>query len=217
MHSKINDLFDKLAYSTPNPKIVSILKSNSNLLGHRILDLCCGSGRYSGILINSLGKEVVGIDHDQNLIQKAYNKYGRKKGLRFSCKDIKSFNSIKKFSSIVFLGNSISHFSIKEMEKIIFKYKNYLQKGGIFVIELSLPTTLLSMKKMKWNGVIEDVLSFSEKTGKLKRSMSLNGKKFIFYCYVWFPFILDYILQRSEMKLIKSYRNGNSLVLFYGK
>ena len=116
----VYDFLGRELYNVPDPKVAKIIKENIKLIGNNVLDLCCGTGRYS-CLLSELGASVIGIDTDKKSIEQAKRK---ETNARFICENIKDFSTKEKFSAVVLLGNSVPHFSIQDLNVIIAKYKN---------------------------------------------------------------------------------------------
>ena len=213
----ITNLYDFLGrdlYNKPHERFVSFLNLNKKIIGKTALDLCCGTGRYSKLL-SSNNIKVIGVDIDKKSIEIARNKYKNDKNIKFETADILKYSTKKKFDTILFMGNSLAHFSMDEMEIIIKKYKKNLKKRGLFIVELSSPFELLRKRELRWRNFKETLVEFSIFSGIIKRKISKNKEYLIITNYLWFPFMLDRIFKRNKMELFKKFEKRNHLFLIY--
>lgn len=211
---EIYDFLGRNIYENVDFYFEEFFNENKELFGDYILDVCCGSGRHSKFFADKK-KKVLGIDNDKEFIKIANeNKHSK---LKFICEDINDFETKEKFDTILFLGNSIAHFSIKDFERISDKFLKGMNNKSILVIEMFSPMEIVieKGKKWEWNGFEEVLENFSIETGIMKRKISKRGKSIILENYFWLPFILTEILKKRNLKLIKQKRAKNKFILAY--
>jgi ubiquinone/menaquinone biosynthesis C-methylase UbiE len=115
--------------------------SINNLLGLKpplkILDLCCGVGRYS-LPFAKMGNEVTGVDRtDQYLKQAKERAKSENFNIEFLNSDIRTFIKPDYFDLAVNLSTSFGYFENPDDDRLVISniYKS-LKPGGIFLIEL---------------------------------------------------------------------------------
>jgi ubiquinone/menaquinone biosynthesis C-methylase UbiE len=107
---------------------------NKHLGDGIILDIACGTGTYAHHL-HTLKREVQGFDLDPSMIQQALNK--DQKGVTYSVCDMRNVSSNQLVDGIYIIGNSLVHASsLDEIQKMLVRYYNLLQKGGTLIIQI---------------------------------------------------------------------------------
>lgn len=102
-----------------------------------ILDVGCGDGSLVAFLDDN-SKNITGIDPDQSCINKT-NLLNTSKKVQFIREDFESFESIKRYDSIIFVA-SIHHM---EMGMALKKAKSLLsQNGKLLIVGLARPSTM---------------------------------------------------------------------------
>ncbi|MCP4728049.1 MAG: class I SAM-dependent methyltransferase [bacterium] len=102
----------------------------------KILDLCCGAGRYS-IELAKRGYKVTGIDLSEELIMAALNK-AEKNGLTidFLIRDMRNIQFTEHFDGVVNMFTSFGYFKDdEENEKVIKGVADSLKHKGWFVLD----------------------------------------------------------------------------------
>ena len=104
----------------------------------RTLDLACGAGVYS-FLLEELGHEVVGLDALILMIERAREvARKRKSSVKFELGDARKLPyPDDSFDYVVFLGNSLPHFSIEDAWSMLGEVARVLKPGGKFLAEYS--------------------------------------------------------------------------------
>lgn len=108
--------------------------------GDRVLDAACGTGTYS-IPMNKKGANVVGVDLDSTMIEKAKSKvknYNHNvQFLEGNMIHLKERFGKESFNIIFCIGNSIVHLeSKKQIEAVIKDYYEMLKEKGILIIQI---------------------------------------------------------------------------------
>jgi len=102
-------------------------------LGKRVLDVGCGTGRFSKIFWEK-GFSVVGIDVSEEMIKIAKAK-SHDPGVRFEVADMRTFKSDELFDAAVLGDGAIMHLLAREDTlKALKNIKDNLKEGGIFVL-----------------------------------------------------------------------------------
>ena len=100
-----------------------------------LLDLGCGTGKYSN-LMTSLNLKVVGVDRSNNMLKIAKQKYSKNKKLTFVKSSIEKINLKKKFDIISALFHILSYqTSSKQIDKFFINSYKHLNKNGILVFD----------------------------------------------------------------------------------
>jgi 2-polyprenyl-3-methyl-5-hydroxy-6-metoxy-1,4-benzoquinol methylase len=122
-----------------------ILKIIGNVKGKEILDLGCGTGKWS-IILNKKGAKVTSVDNSKEMLD-VLNKKIKLEKLKINTlkKDISKLKLNKKFDIIV-MGLVMNH--IKNLDKLFKIIRAHLKSGGIFLMsdpvyfpEVKKPTT----------------------------------------------------------------------------
>lgn len=111
----------------------------------RILDLCCGSGRFAGYL-ERRGYQVTGIDSSPELLAQAAE---RASGSHLVCADMSSFDLGERFDAAVCFYNSLNHAQDERELRLIFAcVARHVIPGGHFLFDLMSEDQYLS----SWSG-----------------------------------------------------------------
>lgn len=103
--------------------------------GSKLLDLCCGSGHVSQVLINE-GYEVMGLDGSKALLD--YAKINAP-NVKFIHGDARCFKLQEEFNACVCLNDSLNHvLRYSELLTVFTNVKACLTDGGWFVFDLNL-------------------------------------------------------------------------------
>ncbi|WKZ25839.1 MAG: class I SAM-dependent methyltransferase [bacterium] len=123
--SKTYDTEDNILIQVEEPIVKKILKK---YLQGKVLDLGCGTGRYS-LYLDSLGHSVTGIDISMDMIELARQK---SKQIQFVQGDISNLTFEDNNFDLVVSGLAIHY--VKNLEKSIDGFSRVLRPGGHMVI-----------------------------------------------------------------------------------
>lgn len=100
-----------------------------------ILDICCGQGRHTKILVDN-GYQVVGIDRDLDALELAKKNIRNKKAtfIQQDMRDIESLN--KRFNAIISMWQSFGYFDDAVNKNILRQISNSLLEKGIFILDI---------------------------------------------------------------------------------
>lgn len=106
--------------------------------GKKILDLAAGTGNYS-IALSKMGYEVTAVDLDEEMVKKIAEKNkaeGTKtKAVVLDMNKVETLNDT--FDVVICIGNSLVHLPNKEeIESLIKKLYNMLEKDGVLIIQI---------------------------------------------------------------------------------
>ncbi len=134
-YSKIYDfLYTQKDYAKETNLIKKILK-NYFPKSKSLLDLGCGTGKYSN-LMTKLKLNVVGVDRSSSMLKIAKQKYRKNRRLSFIKSNIENINLKKKFDIISALFHILSyHTSEKEINKFFLKSYSHLNKNGLLIFD----------------------------------------------------------------------------------
>jgi SAM-dependent methyltransferase len=111
----------------------------------RVLDLCCGGGRFAGYLERA-GYRVTGIDSSPELLVQAAE---RAPDSRLVCADMSSFDLAERFDAAVCFYNSLNHAQDERELRLIFGcVARHVVPGGHFLFDLMSEEEYLS----SWSG-----------------------------------------------------------------
>jgi 2-polyprenyl-3-methyl-5-hydroxy-6-metoxy-1,4-benzoquinol methylase len=104
----------------------------ANKVNERIvLDIACGTGYGSKLLIDAGAKEVIGIDINRDTINYASDKY-RNKGLQFHVGDITKIDYKNNYFDIITCFETIEH--VKDSNKVLVELRRVLKPSGQIII-----------------------------------------------------------------------------------
>ncbi len=202
----------------------SVLNGISEFIGEKVLDLACGGG-ITSIILGKMGKTVVGVDVQEDMLNIARRNASDLKNVKFVKMDITDMNLGETFDTVLFMGNSIVHFSLGDFELILGTVKKHLKKGGSFILEFS----DFIWEQLKRGG--EFVKSVSGK----KVSFSYNYESGCIsvlvikeeirddlveaerHCYyLWAPWLVRFLLNKGGFKLLSSmYSSAGTFIEVY--
>lgn len=124
------------------PGILALLRRHGIRHGH-VLDLGCGSGRWSRILLDA-GYSVTGVDQSPAMIQLA-RRYAP--GARFRTASIWEDNLPPRLEAATALGEVINYAFDRtatraDLRRLFARVRDSLQPGGIFVFDFATPDRL---------------------------------------------------------------------------
>jgi glycine/sarcosine N-methyltransferase len=126
MYKDTAALYDKIFKF--NPSVVNLIEEYLPAQGSDILDIGCGTGKYSGKL--SELHRVVGIDTDARSIEVAREKYP---DAEFINSDLLSYQPGRNFDLIFCIGNVISHIKKSEIRLFVERVRSNLKERGIWL------------------------------------------------------------------------------------
>lgn len=123
-------------------KQVKFILDNINI-SHNIdiLDMCCGYGRHS-FEFSNFGHTVLGVDYSKQLINIAKKKLKNNDKVDFVVKDIRYYDSLKKFDLVVCLFVSLGYFNNEDNERSLRNLCSSVKQNGYLVLELYNPNTI---------------------------------------------------------------------------
>lgn len=120
------------------PAIEFICSELGFATGSKILDLCCGPGRYTVELAHR-GFDVVGIDLNENYIAIA-RQIAEKEGLvaEFMSGDMREIPFVTRFDVIINVGTSFGFFdNDADNQQVIKAVAKALKPSGVFLLEMA--------------------------------------------------------------------------------
>lgn len=100
--------------------------------GHRVLDLACGAGRYSGLLVDE-GLQVTGLDYSRDLLAAAG---AATPGARFLRGDMRALPFGRRFDAVVMFFTSFGYFETDvEHARVLSEVARVLVPGGRFLLD----------------------------------------------------------------------------------
>ena len=205
----------------------------------KILEVACGTGRVTFPIIES-GKKVYALDYSKAMLdilkEKSKEKGYNEKNIEIFCQDMRNMKFDCKFDIILITSNSVNHLEkTKDFEKMLLSAYSLLKKGGLLVFDALKPKFKYLMRNM--NEFYDNDEFVLKKTGevikicensKYNHATQINdvnyyytdskGNKTVLNTKVrlYFPQELDYIIQKSNFKIIGKY-DWYDLRLFEGK
>jgi len=100
--------------------------------GHRVLDLACGAGRYSG-LFAAAGLDVVGLDYSKDLLATAAREVP---AARFARGDMRRLPFSRAFDAVLMFFTSFGYFDTDdEHRRVLAEVARVLRPGGGFLLD----------------------------------------------------------------------------------
>lgn len=131
--------------------IAAVLTSFGVKMGSEVLELGCGTGRFTAQL-SEYDYKVSGIDLSPSMIKIAKHKYP---GLEFKTADMTEYYDDDRYSAIVSVCDSINYLAGSEALTNMFACAaRSLKKGGIFVFDLK---TLYFYRKLSDNVYTDEI------------------------------------------------------------
>jgi len=125
-----------------NKLIKKYLKKPKNLL-----DIGCGTGKYSSLL-TKMKLKVVGLDKSSFMIQEAKKKFKTNKNLSFIQSDLKNFKTKEKFDVVSALFHILSYqITNADVDKFFKTSHRILNLNGIFVFDFWFKPGVLNLKQ----------------------------------------------------------------------
>jgi len=149
---------------------------------HKILDLCCGTGRYS-LALAQRGYQVTGIDLSSRLINLAEKRSGEL-GVKidFIVKDMRDIPFSDYFDGILNMFTSFGYFdSDPENEKVITAVSSAVKKDGWFVLDFLNRDTIVKNfqefdERKKGNVLIQQKRKLNYETNRIEKVITLKRK-----------------------------------------
>lgn len=146
--------------------IRSLISKNSIQFGAKILDIGCGTGKYTN-LFTEFGMDCLGIDISKSGIEQAKEKFPAS---RFVIGDVTDMNFSKESINVIFCSG-LSLFNETNLDNLLpfVKYLvKFLAKGGLFVfIKTTRLTDKFSKNNTRFDYSLESYLSFFNKIKEL--------------------------------------------------
>jgi len=101
-----------------------------------VLDLCCGPGRFAGLLARE-GYQVTGVDRTPFLLDIAQREYGNSGDIEWVLSDMREFVRNESYDLVLNLYTSFGYFKDPAEDLLVLKnISQSLRQGGSFVIEV---------------------------------------------------------------------------------
>lgn len=180
------DYFD--VYTHRNEKeakefIITLTNTLSIKTGQKVLDLCCGAGRYS-IALAKIGLSVTALDLSGDLLDEA-RRSAEASGVNidFIKRDMRDIPFVDYFDGVVNMFTSFGYFkSDEENERVIGKVAGSLKKGGWFVLDFMNRKFVLDNfrptdESIKGEVIIKQNRRFNENENRIEKHIKLikNG------------------------------------------
>lgn len=132
----------KQEYSIINKLIKKHFNKPKNLL-----DIGCGTGKYSSLL-TKMNLKVVGLDKSHFMIKEAKRKFKTKKNLSFKQSDLKTFESKEKFDIVSALFHILSYQTTNsDVDKFFKTSHKILSSKGVVVFDFWFKPGVLFLKQ----------------------------------------------------------------------
>jgi len=128
-------LFPDILFEQAQEEMEKIL----DLIDHpvqSVLDLCCGPGRFAGLLAGE-GYQVTGVDKSPFLLDLAKREYGDTGEIEWVLSDMREFIRKESYDLVLNLYTSFGYFKDPAEDLLVLKnISRSLRSGGSFVIEV---------------------------------------------------------------------------------
>ncbi|WP_231427097.1 bifunctional 2-polyprenyl-6-hydroxyphenol methylase/3-demethylubiquinol 3-O-methyltransferase UbiG [Pedobacter sp. Leaf250] len=119
------DMYQKSHYR--RYQYASNLLTQSDICG----DFACGTG-YGSVMLSVIASKIIGLDINQNVIDKISRRYSSNKKVTFIEKDILTINYVELFDKIISF-ETIEHFDEHDICRLLKKFCLALKPGGILI------------------------------------------------------------------------------------
>ena len=184
----------------------------------KALDIGCGIG-ISAFALEELGFEVIGIDVQEELVEKA-KKIAEELGYKteFRVMDARKLDFPDgSFDVVALLGNPLPHLSVYDFDKIIQEAFRVLKSDGVLFLEYADWVRLLHQgyrEVLVEDPFISFHVSFDTTKGQIER-LFINLEKGYFFrvkINVWAPWIVEFILRKVGFEVEMHYLGTFSVV-----
>ncbi len=139
-----------------NPSVVNLIEEYLPAEGSDILDVGCGTGKYSGKL--SERHRVVGIDTDARSIEIARGKYP---DAEFVNSDLLSYQPDGKFNLVFCIGNVISHINKLDIRRFVQRVRVILkEERGVWLFHTMNWDLIIKMKEFEFPVIENEGIRF---------------------------------------------------------
>ncbi len=115
-----------------------------------VLDAATADG-YGAFHVGCVAKEVVGIDIDQEAIEKAKNAY-KEESLKFLLENVLDIDFPEEYFDIVISCQTIEHIELDKLDRYLSEIHRVLKKGGMFFVStLNLTHNLKGRSETEYN------------------------------------------------------------------
>ncbi len=153
-----------------NQKVIDFLEDLLPNTSALILDIGCGTGKYTGHLAER--HTVYGIDPDEDSIRLASSRFPAG---RFETTDLFAFDNKVRFDLIFSIGNVISHIPKEALREFIMRVESMLKYGGIWAFHTMNWDEILKKDTYDFPVIEKDGLRFERRYEKI----SEDGVDFI--------------------------------------
>ncbi|WP_457752908.1 class I SAM-dependent methyltransferase [Thermococcus sp.] len=184
----------------------------------KALDIGCGMG-ISTFALENLGFEVIGIDVQGELVEKA-REIAKELGYKteFRVMDAKKIDfPDESFDLVALLGNPLPHLSIYDFDKIVQEAFRVLKPGGVLFLEYADWVKLLHegyKQVLVEEPFISFHISFNTVRGEVER-LFINLEKGYFFkvkINIWSPWIVEFIMEKAGFEVETHYLGTFSVV-----
>ncbi|MBO8175691.1 MAG: class I SAM-dependent methyltransferase [Thermococcus sp.] len=184
----------------------------------KALDIGCGMG-ISAFALEELGFEVIGIDVQEELVEKA-KKIAEELGykMEFRVMDARKLDFPNETLDLVaLLGNPLPHLSVYDFDKIIQEAFRVLKPNGVLFLEYADWIRLLHQgyrEVLVEDPFISFHISLDTTKGQIER-LFINLEKGYFFrvkINVWAPWIVEFILRKVGFEVEMHYLGTFSVV-----
>lgn len=126
------------------------IKEKYNIEGQSVLDMCCGTGKFS-ITLAKMGYEVTGLDISTEMLELAHHRFGER--VNFIKGDMRTLKFSSKFDMICCVYDSINYLvNFIDLSKTMNSVYRTLNKGGYFIFDVN---TIYWLRKIWGNSLKE--------------------------------------------------------------
>lgn len=117
------------------PGYLAFLATERTSTFDSVLDLACGTGRLTSLLVGT-APTVVGVDRSSDMLAEARQQYGGRDGLSFEQGDFRDFDLGRRFDAAVCASNSLNYVRDRQdLGRVFAAVARHLHPGGVFVFD----------------------------------------------------------------------------------
>ncbi len=217
--------YDKKRFESPIGAYIDSVEKwmvLKNLRKEKVLELCCGTGRFAGFL-SKKGFKYFGVDFSKNMLEKAKIKNKGHKNIKFKLLDVKNLGKMPhNYFDNIFVARAIKFW--QNPQQVIDDSYKLLRSNGRLILCFQSKDKSLSGFLMRLSRKIQDKFPIlrSHKVGTEKyyysKEIARFAKKagfrvvsqksyFNFFAYTWFMRNLGFGLQKLLAGFFRTFDN----------
>lgn len=146
-------LYDTLMGEPPSDEALRFIDGLVAAHGGRVLDLACGTGRYT-IPVAQRGHAITGVDCSEPMLARARERSSTAGvDVTWVCADMRDFSLDARFGLVMVPSQSFQHLHTREdVERTLDCVRRHLAPGGVLFLELFVPSPAILARALEDGG-----------------------------------------------------------------